>query len=343
MSRLTLLSIALLSGLLLLVFSSESVAQGTAQTFTTYKSLSSFVRVKGQEENFLQGIGLVVGLKGTGDTDLTPTHRALSLVLKHLGNNSGSGPQGEYLAEDLKNVKNVALVMVRAKVGEGGAAEGDFIDCEVTAFGAKSLEGGTLAISTLQGPNPHDKTVWANASGKVELGTSLIPTSGVVKSGCRMEKRISNSFVTEDNRIYLIVKEAHKNWQLVNEIVTEINNESSTGQSSSADSQTARALDQRTIEVNIPAQYHKYPVEYISILMDTTIYDNQPNDKVVINRQKGLIVIGTEVEIGPCIVNHKGINIDTASEVGSNFVEVATRQEFTTQLKDSTQRLDSKT
>lgn len=346
MSRLTSLSIVLLAGLLLQAFSAEVLAQGSAQqTFTTYKSLDSFVRVKGQEGNDLQGIGLVVGLKGTGDTNLTPTHKALALLINNSGNNSGTGPKGEFLLEDLESVKNVALVAVSARVGGQGAAEGSYIDCEVNAFGAKSLEGGSLMISTLQGPHPGDKTVWAYARGKIEVGSLAVPTSGTIKAGCRIQKGIRNSFITEDKnsdekKMYLIVKEAHKNWQLANEIATSINNEPS-AQSTSAESQTARAIDQTTIEITIPKQYHEHLVEYVAILMSTTIYDNQANNKVVINRRKGLIVIGSEVEIGPCIVSHKGIIIDPSSEVDTRFMKVATRQEFTTQLKELTEALDA--
>ncbi len=37
--------------------------------------LGDICRIKGQETNTLQGLGLVVGLKGTGDSDAAPTAR----------------------------------------------------------------------------------------------------------------------------------------------------------------------------------------------------------------------------------------------------------------------------
>ena len=37
--------------------------------------LRDICRLKGQEENTLQGLGLVVGLKGTGDEKVKPTAR----------------------------------------------------------------------------------------------------------------------------------------------------------------------------------------------------------------------------------------------------------------------------
>ena len=42
-------------------------------------------RVKGQEENTLHGLGLVVGLEGTGDGD-TKTTRALAKMMERMGN-----------------------------------------------------------------------------------------------------------------------------------------------------------------------------------------------------------------------------------------------------------------
>ncbi|QDU77548.1 Flagellar P-ring protein precursor [Bremerella volcania] len=304
-----------------------------SQRFQINRPLSDFVRVKGQEGNYLQGVGLVVGLKGTGDSDLTPTHRALSLMLKHMGNNAGSGPGGEYLPEELKNIKNMALVLVRANIPAEGAEEGDFIDCEVSSLGAKSLAGGTLAISTLQGPNPHDKTVWALASGPVELAKQDIPTRGYVMNGCRIEKTIRNPFVTQDGKIFLVINEGHKDWRMAQEIVFGVNNlEQNISRGTSG--QIAKALDQKTIEVTIPPQYKEEPVFFVSILMETPIVDSLLNNKVVINKNQGLIVIGSDVEIGPVVINHNGIKVETANPEASKFVTVDTQKQYATRLKD---------
>lgn len=310
------------------------------QRFQINRPLSDFVRVKGQEGNYLQGIGLVVGLKGTGDNGLTPTHHALSLMLKHLGSNSGSGPEGEYLPENLKNVKNTALVLVRASIPPEGSEEGDHIDCEVSAISAKSLEGGTLAISTLQGPNPHDKTVWAIASGRIEMSNSEIPTRGFVSKGCRIEKTIRNPFVTAEGKVFLVIKEGHKDWRMAQEIVFGVNNlEQNISRGTTG--QIAKALDQKTIEVTIPPQYREEPVFFVSILMETPIVDSMLNNKVVINKDQGLIVIGSDVEIGPVVINHNGIKVETANPEASKFVNVDSQRSYATRLKDLEDALTS--
>src|SRR5688500_16854615 len=74
--------------------------------------LKNICRVKGQEENTLQGLGLVVGLKGTGDGgSFLPAMRSLAQTMERMGL-----PLGEAGLRELKEAKNVALVSVTATV-----------------------------------------------------------------------------------------------------------------------------------------------------------------------------------------------------------------------------------
>jgi flagellar P-ring protein precursor FlgI len=101
--------------------------------------LKSICRVKGQEENTIQGIGLVIGLAGTGDSpSFAPTQRAMLMMLQRMNN-----PVGEKGMLELKDGKNVALVMVTATIPAAGARQGDLIECTVSSIGsAKSLDKG---------------------------------------------------------------------------------------------------------------------------------------------------------------------------------------------------------
>src|SRR5688572_29649850 len=72
--------------------------------------IGDICRIKGQEENTLRGMGLVVGLRGTGDGDNKATLRALARYMELMGHRLSTNPQGQPLIEELKNVKNVALV-----------------------------------------------------------------------------------------------------------------------------------------------------------------------------------------------------------------------------------------
>src|SRR5262245_43766400 len=114
--------------------------------------IGDICRIKGQEENILHGFGLVTGLKGTGDSDMKATQRALEHYMELLGHHLGTGPSGQTQFDELKNVKNVALVYVMATVPPGGAQQGDTLDCFLSAASAKSLDGGYLMLTELFGP-----------------------------------------------------------------------------------------------------------------------------------------------------------------------------------------------
>ncbi len=137
--------IARLIGLLVLVCAMVLASPGHARTL-----LKNICRVKGQEENTLHGLGLVTGLKGTGDgSDFLPTIRSLATALQLMGTNSSSKAD----SIDIKDAKNVALVMVTATVPAAGARQGDVLDCMCSSIGtARSLAGGTLFMTPLQGP-----------------------------------------------------------------------------------------------------------------------------------------------------------------------------------------------
>src|SRR3954464_4128587 len=107
--------------------------------------LKNICRIKGQEENVLRGYGLVMGVNGTGEANDGPTMRALARSLEIMGNPVATPDAKQSGFEELKKAKNAVLVLVTAKVPATGARRGDQVDCYVSAFNGKSLEGGRLA------------------------------------------------------------------------------------------------------------------------------------------------------------------------------------------------------
>jgi len=97
--------------------------------------IKDIVQVEGVRENALVGYGLVVGLAGTGDAlrNAPFTQQSLEAMLERLGVNT---------RDARLNTKNVAAVMVTAKLPPFAAA-GSQVDATVSAMGsAKSLMGG---------------------------------------------------------------------------------------------------------------------------------------------------------------------------------------------------------
>jgi flagellar P-ring protein FlgI len=280
--------------------------------------IGDICRIKGQEENVLHGMGFVIGLRGTGDGDLKATQRGLAHYMEMLGHRVSTGPGGQPLADELKSVKNVALVYVMATVPPGGAQQGDVLDCTVSAVGAKSIDGGYLMLTELQGPVAGDRTIYALAKGNVALDDPAKPQVGRVAHGCQVERKVENQFVTKDGKLILVMNKDHAAFQTVTDIERAINfepdfiNTTETPDGKRQDSalqdsapELARAIDQVTIEVTIPNNYADKPTLFASTLLSIRLSPPQVDTRVIINERKQIFIIGADVEIGPVAVMHK--------------------------------------
>lgn len=120
--------------------------------------LKDIMDVEGVRGNYLVGYGLVVGLKGTGDGDQTKfTVQSVVNMLEKFGIR---------VQKEQVKLKNVAAVLVTAYLPPY-AKPGQKIDVEVSALGdAKNLQGGTLLMTPLTGP---DGRVYALAQGRSQL------------------------------------------------------------------------------------------------------------------------------------------------------------------------------
>jgi flagellar P-ring protein FlgI len=265
--------------------------------------IGDICRIKGQEENILHGFGLVIGLKGTGDADMKATQRALAHYMELLGHRVGTGQSGQPSIEELKSVKNVALVYVTATVPQGGSQQGDLLDCNLSASSAKSLDGGYLMLTELKGPVPGDKTVYALAKGFVAIDDPSRPQTGRIATGCQVEKKIENEFV-KDGKLLLVMNKDHAAFQTATDIEGAINAEPDFAAMGSAQG-IARAIDQVTIEVTIPPSYADKPTLFASTLLTTRLSSPQTDTRVIINERKQIFIIGADVEIGPVAVMHK--------------------------------------
>jgi flagellar P-ring protein precursor FlgI len=168
-----------------------SLAGGPALAKSRIKDIVDF---EGVRENQLVGYGLVVGLNGTGDSlrNAPFSKQSLEAMLERLGVNTRDAQL---------NTKNVAAVMVTAKI-PAFSAPGSRIDATVSAFGdAKSLLGGTLLVTTLLGG---DGQAYAVAQGTVQTGsisaggasgssvTKGVPTAGRIAGGAIIEHEVAN-------------------------------------------------------------------------------------------------------------------------------------------------------
>lgn len=297
--------------------------------------LKSICRLKGQEENTLQGLGIVVGLKGTGDgSSFLPTLRSLEKVMKVMGE-----PLGRKSLDEIKDTKNVALVTVTAVIPASGARQGDKINCVVSSIGsAKSLVGGRLFLTPLVGADRTNPRVYAFAEGPITLDDPSITNSGRVFEGCRLEEEFFNAFI-KDRKITLVLDKNHADFQVAQDVAELINSQLSIQNNGSP---LARAVNQVNIEVFIPQQYREDPVLFVSQVLSLPILEPQSAPRVVINERAGSIVISGDVEIGAAVVSHKNIVVETGNATTARpFVPVNPAEPNAPKLKALVETLNA--
>lgn len=294
--------------------------------------LKDICRLKGQEGNTLQGLGLVVGLKGTGDDASKPTTRSLARVMQLMGSQIATDTKGVLQLSEIEKSNNVALVFVSATIPNEGAQQGAQLDCTISAISAKSLEGGTLMLTPLLGPRADRPTVYALAQGKLTIPDARTPTSASIHRGCKMETDIVNKFVSDD-KITLILESDVGDFntaQYVEDIINALNNTGLTGNGNIPPSQAvqtsnfqllARARDPVHIEVTVPPYYRDRPVGFVSLLLELPMPNILPKKRVVINEREGVIIIGEDVVISPVAISHKNLTVD-ARQGQAGFVPV---------------------
>ncbi|MFW6263553.1 MAG: flagellar basal body P-ring protein FlgI, partial [Thermotogota bacterium] len=130
-------------------------------SFGALVRLKDIARFRGARDNQLFGVGLIVGLDGTGDSGTIP-----SSLLSNMLNNFGITADDDQLQSN-----NNALVMVTANI-PAFYKNGMRLDVVVSAIGdASSLENGVLIQTPLYGA---DGVVYAVAQGQVSLGGQAI-------------------------------------------------------------------------------------------------------------------------------------------------------------------------
>ncbi len=285
--------------------------------------IRDIARPLGERNNKLLGWGLVVGLDGTGDGgDVLITARPLLAMLQKLGN----PPQS---VQDLKQAKNVAVVMVTAEMGRNGNLNGDKIDVRVSSLGkAKSLAGGNLLPCPLRSSNMQDDSVYAWASGAISLPDKNHKTAGVIKGGAEIEDNFVYSYISRDEvtgEYYfdLVLDDDQANWQSAKAVAMEIeamntvpgsNQEQVAVAGAMGYERSAYAISPRDVRVKVPDKQALHPADYIARVMNLVVDLPNPEATIVINEKTGTIAITGNVEITPCTVHVPGLVIRIAGD-----------------------------
>lgn len=271
---------------------------GMVVPFAQAERIRDLVKIQGVRENALVGYGLVVGLDGTGDqTSQTPfTIQSISNMLSKLGI---SVPTSNNM-----QLKNVAAVMVTAKLPPFSRV-GQEVDVVVSSLGnAKSLRGGTLVMTPLKGA---DNQVYAIAQGNLLVGgmgassggsqIAVNQTAGArIPSGATIERELPSLFAKQE------ILHLHLNHidftrsLLISDTINKVKQGS------------AMAIDGSTVAVRMP-QNSDDRVRFLSQIQNLNIASTPIDAKVVVNTRSGAVVINRNVQLDNCAVAQGNLSV----------------------------------
>jgi flagellar P-ring protein precursor FlgI len=258
--------------------------------------IKDIVEFEGVRDNMLVGYGLVVGLNGTGDSlrNAPFTRQSLEAMLERLGVNTRDANL---------NTKNVAAVMVTARLPAFVAA-GTPIDASVSAMGdAKSLQGGTLLVTPLMGA---DGQAYAVSQGTVQTGSISaggasgssvskgVPTAGRIAGGAIVEREIGFQLA---NMGEMRMTLRNPDFSTARKVADAVN-----GRFPGA----ARADNPTIVTVRSPGGQDM--VSFMSQIENLTVDTDSPA-KVVIDEVAGVIVMGENVRVSTVAIAQGNLTI----------------------------------
>jgi flagellar P-ring protein FlgI len=257
--------------------------------------------VQGVRDNLLVGYGLVVGLRGSGDTQQTIfTVQTLANAMQKMG---------VLITPGTVVVKNVAAVFVTASLPPF-ARPGAKLDVTVGSIGdARSLDGGVLLMSALHGP---DGQVYAEAQGPLVLGgysagngtnrkevnaanTGTIPDGAIIERDTAVDL---SGFKTVSLLLH------NPDFTTATDIATAVNGE--------FHRTVATALDSRRVDIDVAdASATSVPI-LIARVQNLSLKVHTPA-KIIINERTGTIVMGGNVKLSPVSVIHGSLSIEVVT------------------------------
>ena len=298
--RVGFLLLPILIGLLL-------VGRGEANNTVRIKDLA---RVQMGQEMPLTGMGLIIGLEGTGDGRRAEfTFQMMANMMQHM--NIAVNPSQV-------RVRNVAGVVVTAVLSPF-ARKGSHIDVQVASLGdASSLQGGTLLQSSLMGA---DGKVYVTAQGPISIGGFNLG------GGAPGSVRKNHTVVGSVPRGGIVVEEIERLVQLDPEIALLLDDEDWTTASRMAfaiesyfgERDLATPVDPGTVVVQLDL-FRRQPeglVDFIAELEKIKVVPDLPA-RVVVNEKTGTVIIGENVSVSAVAMSHGSLKLKIPGGTGDD-------------------------
>lgn len=272
--------------------------------------IKDMAKVQMGAEVSLTGVGLVIGLEGTGDGRRAEfTFQMLSNYLAH--NKIAVTP-------DQARVNNIAGVNVRAKLSPF-ARKHSKIDVYIESIGdASTLQGGSLVRTYLEGP---DKKIYVLAEGPVSIGGFNLGGGGAgsVQKNHTVAGRIPNGGQ--------VIEEVEKLEDLESDLTLMLYEADWTTASRVAhaidlffgERDLATASDPQSVTIKVPPYFEGGDlVEFIADIEKIKVVPDLPA-RVVVNEKTGTVVVGDHVSVSAVALSHGSLKLKIPGEASTDL------------------------
>lgn len=282
----------------------QTATVADAGTSARRARIKDVATVEGIRDNQLVGYGIVVGLRGTGDSTQTvfPLQTLVS-ALERMGVNL---PQNATTAS--MRTQNMAAVFIAATLPPF-ARPGNKIDVTVSSAGdARSIEGGLLLMTPLYGP---DGQIYAQAQGPLVLGGYSVtvnnntralnhPTTGRIPDGAIVERAVPLELAQMKKLSLLLNDPDFRTAGMMADAIRQ-----------QVGGTVARAVDSRRVEIEPPATAD---IPELLARVESVEIETFPRARVVVNERTGTVVIGGDVRLQPVSILHGGLVVNVVSQ-----------------------------
>ena len=257
--------------------------------------VKDIANVRGVRDNQLLGYGIIVGLKGTGDSKNEFTNKSVARMFDKLGIK---------LEEKEVASKNVAAVILTANLPPFARA-GNKLDITVSSIGdASSLSGGTLLQTPLRAG---DQQIYAVAQGSVLIGNGADahPTVGRLPNGAIIERDVAEDFTARKMfRLTLHNPDFTTAARLAKKINLDLAGKYAT------------AKDAGTVDIVVPFAYEGKAVELLASIEALEVTPDA-RARVIVNEKTGTVVIGENVRISRVAISHGDLSVKVGGTAGA--------------------------
>jgi flagellar P-ring protein precursor FlgI len=263
--------------------------------------IKDITEIEGARPNKIYGLGLVVGLDGTGGRSLGTQQMAIDMARK-LELQMKLARQS--ILDNVFTSRNISMVMVTADLPPF-ARKGSSLDVLVNVLDdAQSLQGGTLVMTPLRGA---DGVVYAVAQGPLSVG-------GFRTRSNQQGGQLNHPTVARGPGIANVEKEELGQIDrggFVRLLLRDPDNTTAKTIAQAINAQypaTARSVDPGTVQVCIPLDRRMEVSDFVGEVGQLKVMPDTIA-RVVINERTGTVVVGHKVRISAIAIAHGNLVI----------------------------------